>query len=90
MDMVARTTAFYLPKYLKEASKGAKGGDVVVENRSEAGGEEPTALSTRPGRMAIRSATSILLLSLKNYSPNWILRLKNILILQDSEPLTVS
>jgi tripartite-type tricarboxylate transporter receptor subunit TctC len=38
MDMVARTTAFYLPKYLKEASKGAKGGDVVVENRSEAGG----------------------------------------------------
>jgi tripartite-type tricarboxylate transporter receptor subunit TctC len=38
MDMVARTTSFYLPKYLKEASKGAKGGDVVVENRSEAGG----------------------------------------------------
>jgi tripartite-type tricarboxylate transporter receptor subunit TctC len=38
MDMVARTTAFFLPKYLKEASKGAKGGDVVVENRSEAGG----------------------------------------------------
>jgi len=38
MDMVARTTAFYLPKYLKQVSKGAKGGDVVIENRSEAGG----------------------------------------------------
>jgi len=38
MDMVARTTALHLPKYLKEVSKGAKGGDVVVENRSEAGG----------------------------------------------------
>ncbi len=38
MDMVARTTAFYLPKYLKEASKGAKGGEAVVENRAEAGG----------------------------------------------------
>jgi tripartite-type tricarboxylate transporter receptor subunit TctC len=38
MDMVARSTAYYLPKYLKEASQGAKGGDMVVENRSEAGG----------------------------------------------------
>jgi tripartite-type tricarboxylate transporter receptor subunit TctC len=37
-DLVARTICPYLGKYLKEVSKGAKGGDVVVKNVPEAGG----------------------------------------------------
>ncbi len=38
-DLVARSIALYLGKYLKEA-KGAKGGEVVIKNIPEAGGNK--------------------------------------------------
>ena len=37
-DLVARSIASYLGRYLKEPSKGAKGGEVVLKNIPEAGG----------------------------------------------------
>jgi len=37
-DLIARSMALYLPKYFKEVSKGAKGGDIVIKNVAEAGG----------------------------------------------------
>lgn len=38
-DLIARNIAPYLGKYLKEASKGAKGGDTIIRNITEAGGQ---------------------------------------------------
>jgi putative tricarboxylic transport membrane protein len=38
-DVVARLLSPYLVKYIKEVSKGAKGGDMVIKNVSEAGGQ---------------------------------------------------
>ncbi|MFB3886793.1 MAG: Bug family tripartite tricarboxylate transporter substrate binding protein [Thermodesulfobacteriota bacterium] len=37
-DLIARGMGIYLPKYFKEVSKGAKGGDIVIKNVAEAGG----------------------------------------------------
>jgi len=37
-DLIARSVAPYLEKYLKELSKGAKGGEMVIKNVAEAGG----------------------------------------------------
>lgn len=37
-DLIARSMAPYLEKYLKELSKGAKGGEIVIKNLAEAGG----------------------------------------------------
>ena len=37
-DLIARSMALYLPKYFKEVSEGAKGGDIVIKNVAEAGG----------------------------------------------------
>ena len=39
-DLVARSIALYLGRYLKEVSKGAKGGEVVMKNVPEAGGNK--------------------------------------------------
>ncbi|MCG6534107.1 MAG: tripartite tricarboxylate transporter substrate binding protein [Syntrophales bacterium LBB04] len=38
-DLIARTIAPYLGKYLKEASKAAQGGDTIIRNITEAGGQ---------------------------------------------------
>lgn len=39
-DLIARSIAPYLGRYLKELSKGAKGGETMIKNIPEAGGEK--------------------------------------------------
>jgi tripartite-type tricarboxylate transporter receptor subunit TctC len=43
-DLVARLISSYMGKYLKEVSKGARGGDVMVRNVPEAGGRKAYSL----------------------------------------------
>ncbi len=38
-DLIARNISPYLGKYLREVAKGAKGGDAVIRNITEAGGQ---------------------------------------------------
>ncbi len=39
-DIVARMVTPYLSQYLKEGSKGAKGGEIVIKNLSQSGGRQ--------------------------------------------------
>ncbi len=38
-DLIARVSGPYLTRYLKESSKGAKGGEIMIKNVPEAGGK---------------------------------------------------